>query len=61
MVKDKVCKNCGFLTKEDVCNNCGSDVLLEKFKGRVLVIDPENSEIAKKLNIKTKGVYALKY
>lgn len=61
MAKDKVCKQCGFLTQESECPNCGSKYFLDKFKGRVLILDPVNSDIAEKLDIKTNGKFALKY
>jgi len=36
------------------------DDFTEGFKGRVLVLIPEKSEIAQKLNIKHKGNFAIK-
>jgi len=60
-VKDKVCKNCGYLTTEDKCPNCDSNAFLEKYKGKVLVFDAKSSVVAKKLEIKNNGKYALKY
>lgn len=61
MVKDKVCKECGFLSQENKCPNCDSNHFLEKYKGKVLILDSKNSEIAKKLNIESNGKFALKY
>lgn len=58
--KDKVCKECGFLSKEKECPNCGSKSFLDKYKGKVLVFNPE-SEVASKAGIKNNGKYALKY
>lgn len=60
-VKDKVCKQCGYLTKEDKCPNCNSNQLLEKYKGKVVVFDAKNSEIAHLLNIENNGKFAIKY
>jgi len=34
--------------------------LQESWKGRIIVIEPENSELAKKINISDPGEYALK-
>jgi len=42
-----------------VCPLCGSTELTTKWSGYVVILDVENSEIAKKLNIKVNGKYAL--
>lgn len=59
--KDRVCKQCGFLTTSKECESCGSNQFLDKYKGKVIVFKGEESEIAKKLNIKNSGKFALKY
>lgn len=59
--KDKVCKDCGCLTVEKKCPNCGGSLFLDKYKGKVVIFDAQNSEIAKKLNKKSNGRFALKY
>lgn len=61
--KYKACKECGLLNVEKAkeCENCGSSQFLEKYKGKVLVFDSDNSEIAAKLGISANGKYALKY
>ncbi len=56
----KACKNCKFIHEGNQCPKCGSDEASENFKGRLIVIDPERSEIAQRLKIKDKGVYAFK-
>jgi len=57
----KACKYCNYLFAEgDVCPVCGSQDITEKYGGRIYVIDPEKSEIAKLLNAKTKGIYAVR-
>ncbi len=53
------CKNCFTITESERCPNCGGE-LSKDWQGYVVVIDPEKSEIAKKLNIKKAGAYALK-
>ncbi|MFW6233382.1 MAG: transcription elongation factor subunit Spt4 [Nanoarchaeota archaeon] len=60
-IKNKVCKDCGALTSEKECVICRSTNLADKYKGTVVIIDPNNSFIAKKLGIKKAGTYALKY
>lgn len=44
----------------DKCPNCDSKESTEGFKGRIVVLNPEKSEIAKKINLKGKGNFALK-
>jgi len=34
---------------------------LENLRGKIVVINPEESEIAKKLNIKERGVYGARF
>ena len=60
MTKEKVCKNCNLIYEGDRCPGCGSQEYSEEAKGRIIVLDPENSEIAKKLKIEKKGAYAIK-
>jgi DNA-directed RNA polymerase subunit E" len=60
MAKEKACKICNTIYEEDKCPNCESKESTESFKGRTIIINPEKSEIAKKLNIKNKGNFAIK-
>ena len=60
MVKRKACKKCKIFVKGANCQLCNSGDLTTSWKGRILVVDLEKSEIAKKLNIKVKGEYAIK-
>ena len=59
--KNKACKECGYLTLEKECPSCKGKVFLEKYKGKVLILDSKNSTVAKKLDIKNNGAFALKY
>ena len=59
-MSDKACANCHFLTKENVCPKCKSTSLSDDYSGLVVVFDPEGSAIAKAMNIKEKGRFALK-
>ena len=60
-MKQKACKICNTIYDEgDKCPKCGSRESTDSFKGRVVVMNPEKSEIALKLNIKEKGNYAIK-
>ncbi len=56
----KTCKSCKLIYEGDKCPNCGSQEYVENSKGRVLILDPEHSEIAQKINLKQKGAYAIK-
>ena len=60
MSKQKACKICKTIFEEEKCPRCGSKEFIEGFKGRIVVLNPETSEIAKKLNLKEKGNYAIK-
>ncbi|MEM4152732.1 MAG: transcription elongation factor subunit Spt4 [Candidatus Pacearchaeota archaeon] len=61
MIKGKkVCKKCKIFVEQDKCPICQGTNLTESWKGKIIIIKPEESEIAKKLNIKTKGTYAIK-
>jgi DNA-directed RNA polymerase subunit E" len=60
MAKPKACKICKLIHEENVCPKCGSKETTEGFKGRIVVLNPEKSEIAAKLNLKEKGNFAIK-
>jgi DNA-directed RNA polymerase subunit E" len=59
-MSEKACSTCHFLTKGNVCPKCKTSGLSDDFSGLVIVFDPESSAIAKAMNIKEKGRYALK-
>jgi DNA-directed RNA polymerase subunit E" len=56
----KVCKNCKLIVKGKVCPACKGNQFVDHWKGLLVILDPENSKIAKKLDIKVKGEYAIK-
>ncbi len=61
MAKEKACKICKFIYEgEDKCPRCGSKESTPSFKGKIILLNPEKSEIAQKLNMKEKGSFALK-
>ena len=60
MVKQKGCKICKTIYEGEKCTHCDSKEGTEGFKGRIVVVDAEKSEIAKELNIKEKGNFAIK-
>jgi len=59
MTKLRACKECKTLMEDDFCSACREKTTLN-WKGYLIIVDPENSEIAKRLEIKKKGKYALK-
>ncbi|MEM4663203.1 MAG: transcription elongation factor subunit Spt4 [Candidatus Diapherotrites archaeon] len=61
MEKEKACRNCRrVIEKGNECVNCGSKSLTTFWRGYVLVLNPEKSEIAAKMGINMSGKYALR-
>ena len=60
MAKEKACRICRTIYEGDKCPNCGSKEATDSFKGRIEVTNPELSEIAKNLGIKSSGNFAIK-
>ena len=60
MAKQKACKICKRIYEGEKCPSCESKESTESFKGRIVVLNPEKSEIAGKLKLKEKGNFALK-
>jgi DNA-directed RNA polymerase subunit E" len=60
MAKDKACRICKTIFTGDKCPNCGSEQFIENYKGKTIVLNPEESEIAKNIGIKSKGTFAVK-
>ncbi len=56
----RACRNCHILVEGDECPICHSKDLVQNWKGRMVIIDPEKSEVAKLAGIKVKGDYAIK-
>ncbi|MAG02482.1 hypothetical protein CMI42_04035 [Candidatus Pacearchaeota archaeon] len=60
MAKEKACKHCKLIYHEASCPSCGKSDTSDNFKGKVEIVNPENSELAKQLKINKKGTYAIK-
>ncbi|MFH1711130.1 MAG: transcription elongation factor subunit Spt4 [Nanoarchaeota archaeon] len=60
MAGKKACKICKRIYEGDKCPECGSQEHSDDFKGRIMIFDPEKSEVAEKLKIKKSGLYAVK-
>lgn len=56
--RTQTCRNCRRFTTEKVCPSCKSTNLSTSWKGIVVVLNAD-SEIAKMLDIKEPGKYAL--
>jgi len=55
----KVCKKCKFISSEEKCPVCGSAEFSDTWKGRIFILNPQESEIAKQLKIEKEGTYAI--
>jgi DNA-directed RNA polymerase subunit E" len=56
----RVCRECHRVVEGETCVICGTSNLSEDWAGYLVIIDPEHSEIAKKMSITLPGRYALK-
>jgi len=59
MIK-KACKKCKVIVKGNECPVCKSANLTSSWKGRIVILQPEKSEIAQKIGLKEKREYAIK-
>jgi DNA-directed RNA polymerase subunit E" len=60
MAKEKACKKCKTIFEGPRCTKCGSEEFSDAYKGQVVVINPEQSEVAKNLKLHEKGRFAVK-
>lgn len=57
----KACKECNAVVKTGkTCPNCGSSKLSSRFSGAAIILNSEHSKVAKEMNVKKKGEYALR-
>tara|TARA_Y100000310_G_scaffold237425_1_gene240711 strand:+ start:3559 stop:3747 length:189 start_codon:yes stop_codon:yes gene_type:complete len=60
MAKEKACKQCKTVVESgSKCPKCGSKELADSYKGKVAIMNGEG-EIATNLELKEKGVYAVR-
>ena len=59
-MKKKACKICKTIYEGEKCPNCGSKEFTENFKGELIILNPEKSEVAHNLKITKKGEFAIK-
>lgn len=57
---DQVCRECHRIIVGQTCIMCSSSNLSNDWSGMVIIVDPELSEIAKKMEINVADRYALK-
>lgn len=55
-----VCRDCHRVVDGNACSVCGSTNLTTDWAGYLVIIDPDHSDIAKKMNIRLPGRFALK-
>ncbi len=60
MIKKRVCKRCRIFIEGNKCPICSGSEFTEGWKGRVIILNPSESEIAKKISINKEGTYAIK-
>ena len=59
--KGKACRTCRMVIEEgDHCPNCKGNAFTTFWRGYVVILDAEQSEIAQKMGIKTPGKFALR-
>jgi len=57
---EKACSTCHLITTGNICPRCKTPTLSDDFSGLIVIFDKEDSAIARTMNIKEKGRYALK-
>jgi DNA-directed RNA polymerase subunit E" len=60
MAKQRACKVCNRIYEGEKCPDCSSEESIEGYKGRIVVLNNEKSELAQKLKLKGKGNFAFK-
>jgi len=61
MMQGKACRNCRKVIEEgSKCPNCQGESFTTFWRGYVVLIKPEQSEIAQKMGLGTPGKYALR-
>ncbi len=57
---EQACRNCRRLVKGNVCPVCKSSDLTKNWKGILVVLDANTSEVAKEMAITAPGKYGIK-
>ena len=56
----RACRSCKNISDETVCPVCKGTEFSDDYSGLLIVLDPENSILAEKLDTTEEGSYALK-
>ncbi|WEL19881.1 transcription elongation factor subunit Spt4 [Candidatus Nanohalococcus occultus] len=60
-MSEKACKQCNRIVEDATeCPVCKNNDLSSTWSGTVVIYNPEDSEIAEKLGVKTPGEYAIR-
>ena len=59
--KEKACRTCRTVIEEGkTCPKCGGNTFTTFWRGYVIIINPQKSEIAKKMGVDKPGKFALR-
>jgi len=56
----RACRRCKNISDENICPVCKGTEFSDDYSGLLIVLDPENSILAEKLDTTEEGQYALK-
>lgn len=59
-MKERACRTCHLITRKNLCPQCKTYTLSDDYSGVIIILDPKNSEMAKRMNITIAGKYALR-
>ena len=59
-MSEKACRNCRSLIRSNVCIDCKIANTTDDWTGLVIILEPQKSEIAKRMNVDQPGRYALR-
>ena len=59
-MKKKACKQCRIFTEGATCPICKREQFTTTWQGRLYIVNPEKSAIAKAIGLEQKGEYAIK-
>lgn len=55
----RACRSCHRLTASNLCPDCKATNVSSDWTGIAIILDPERSQVAKKLGVTKQGRYAL--
>ena len=57
-MRESACRKCKRLTSASACPIDGSRSLTKDWSGLIVILDPDHSEVARTIGVKTPGRYA---